>query len=152
MKGHCVTVVTQVVVDRDDPGFRKPSKPVGEFFDDEQMESIRRDNPDWTLVKEPGRGFRRVVPSPEPRGSGGKTRWSRRLLQSGYHVVTVGGGGIPVVRTDHGLEGVDAVIDKDLASSLLANQLDVGLFIISTEVEAGRAQLRQAESTEPSIR
>jgi carbamate kinase len=98
------------------------------------VESIRRDYPDWTLVNEPGRGFRRVVPSPEPREVVEKPV-VEALLRSGYHVVTVGGGGIPVIKTDHGLQGVDAVIDKDLASSLLANQLGIGLFIISTEVE-----------------
>jgi carbamate kinase len=134
VKGQCVTVVTQVVVDKDDPGFQNPSKPVGEFFDDGQIGAIRQDNPDWTLVQDAGRGWRRVVPSPEPREVVEK-QVVVALLQSGYHVVTVGGGGIPVVRTNHGLEGVDAVIDKDLASSLLAIQLDVGLFIISTEVE-----------------
>ena len=134
VSGHCVTVVTQVVVDRDDPGFGRPSKPVGGFYDDEHLESIRRDYPDWTLVNEPGRGFRRVVPSPEPREVVEKPV-VETLLQSGYHVVTVGGGGIPVVRTNHGLQGVDAVIDKDSASALLANQLDIGLLIISTEVE-----------------
>ena len=134
VKGQCVTVVTQVVVDGDDPGFRKPSKPVGEFFDDQQVGAIRQDNPDWTLVQDAGRGWRRVVPSPEPREVVEK-QVVVTLLQSGCHVVTVGGGGIPVVKTEHGLEGVDAVIDKDLASSLLAHQLDVGLFIISTEVE-----------------
>jgi carbamate kinase len=134
VKGQCVTVVTQVVVDEEDPGFRKPSKPVGEFFDDQQVGAIRQDNPDWTLVQDAGRGWRRVVPSPEPREVVEK-QVVVTLLQSGCHVVTVGGGGIPVVQTEHGLEGVDAVIDKDLASSLLAHQLDVGLFIISTEVE-----------------
>ncbi len=134
VKGQCVTVVTQVVVDKDDPGFRKPSKPVGEFFDDEQLESIRKDNPEWTMVQDAGRGWRRVVPSPEPREIV-ERHVVESLLQDGYHVVTVGGGGIPVIRTDHGLEGLDAVIDKDLASSLLANQLKVGLFIISTEVD-----------------
>jgi carbamate kinase len=133
-KGQCVTVVTQVVVDADDPGFRQPSKPVGEFFDDGQVGAIRRDNPEWTLVQDAGRGWRRVVPSPEPREVVEK-QVVEILLRSGYHVVTVGGGGIPVVRSEHGLEGVDAVIDKDLASSLLANQLNIGLFIISTEVE-----------------
>ena len=132
--GQCVTVVTQVVVDRDDPGFKKPAKPVGEFFDAEQLAEIRRDYPDWTLVEDAGRGFRRVVPSPEPREVIERPV-IESLLDSGYHVVTVGGGGIPVVRTDTGLEGVDAVIDKDLASSLLANQLDAGLLIISTAVE-----------------
>ena len=132
--GQCVTVVTQVVVDRDDPGFKEPAKPVGEFFDAEQLAEIRRDYPDWTLVEDAGRGFRRVVPSPEPREVVERPV-IESLLNSGYHVVTVGGGGIPVVRTDEGLAGVDAVIDKDLASSLLANQLGAGLLIISTAVE-----------------
>ena len=132
--GQCVTVVTQVVVDRDDPGFKEPAKPVGDFFDAEQLAEIRRDYPDWTLVEDAGRGFRRVVPSPEPREVVERPV-IESLLNSGYHVVTVGGGGIPVVRTDEGLAGVDAVIDKDLASSLLANQLGAGLLIISTAVE-----------------
>jgi carbamate kinase len=133
-QGQCVTVVTQVVVDRDDPGFKEPAKPVGEFFDAKQLAEIRRDYPDWTLVEDAGRGFRRVVPSPEPREVVERPV-IESLLQSGYHVVTVGGGGIPVVRTDKGLAGVDAVIDKDLASSLLAAQLGAGLLIISTAVE-----------------
>jgi len=131
---QCVTVVTQVVVDKDDPGFEKPAKPVGEFFDAEQLAEIHRDYPDWTLVEDAGRGFRRVVPSPEPREVVERPV-IESLLVSGYHVVTVGGGGIPVVRTDQGLAGVDAVIDKDLASSLLANQLGADLLIISTAVE-----------------
>ena len=134
IKDRCVTVVTQVVVDRDDPAFDKPSKPVGGFYDEAHVAAIRRDYPDWTLVDEPGRGFRRVVPSPEPREVVEK-EVVETLLKSGYHVVTVGGGGIPVVRTNHGFEGVDAVIDKDLASSLLAGQLGIGLLAISTEVE-----------------
>jgi carbamate kinase len=133
-QGQCVTVVTQVVVDRDDPGFKEPAKPVGEFFDAKQLAEIRRDYPDWTLVEDAGRGFRRVVPSPEPREVVERPV-IESLLQSGYHVVTVGGGGIPVVHTDEGLAGVDAVIDKDLASSLLAAQLGAGLLIISTAVE-----------------
>jgi len=132
--GQCVTVVTQVVVDREDPGFKKPAKPVGEFFDAQQLAEIRRDYPDWTLVEDAGRGFRRVVPSPEPREVVERPV-IESLLNSGYHVVTVGGGGIPVVRTEEGLAGVDAVIDKDLASSLLAKQLGAGLLIISTTVE-----------------
>jgi carbamate kinase len=132
--GQCVTVVTQVVVDRDDPGFKEPAKPVGEFFGAEQLAEIRRDYPEWTLVEDAGRGFRRVVPSPEPREVVERPV-IESLLNSGYHVVTVGGGGIPVVRTEEGLEGVDAVIDKDLASSLLASQLGAGLLITSTAVE-----------------
>jgi carbamate kinase len=132
--GQCVTVVTQVVVDREDPGFKKPAKPVGEFFDAQQLAEIRQDYPDWTLIEDAGRGFRRVVPSPKPREVVERPV-IESLLNSGYHVVTVGGGGIPVVRTDEGLAGVDAVIDKDLASSLLAKQLGAGLLIISTAVE-----------------
>ncbi len=132
--GQCVTVVTQVVVDQNDPGFKDPAKPVGEFFEAEQLAEIRRDYPDWTLVEDAGRGFRRVVPSPEPREVVERPV-IESLLDKGYHVVTVGGGGIPVVRTGKGLEGVDAVIDKDLASSLLASQLGAGLLIISTAVE-----------------
>jgi carbamate kinase len=134
IRGQCVTVITQVVVDRDDPGFKKPAKPVGEFFEAERLVEIQRDYPEWTLIEDAGRGFRRVVPSPEPRGIIERPV-IESLIRSGYHVVTVGGGGIPVVRTDAGLEGVDAVIDKDLASSLLANQLGAGLLIISTAVE-----------------
>lgn len=133
-KGQSLTVVTQVVVNEDDPGFQKPSKPVGEFYDAAQMEEIRRDYPNWSLVEDTGRGFRRVVPSPEPLEVVEKPV-IESLLNSGYHVVTVGGGGIPVVRTENGLEGVDAVIDKDLASSMLAGQLGADMLIISTAVE-----------------
>ncbi len=132
--GQCVTVVTQVVVDRDDPGFEESAKPVGEFFDEDQLAEIRRDYPDWSIIEDAGRGFRRVVPSPKPLEVIERPV-IESLLNSGYHVVTVGGGGIPEVRTDEGLEGVDAVIDKDLASSLLACQLNAGLLIISTAVE-----------------
>jgi carbamate kinase len=147
--GQCVTVVTQVVVDRDDSGFKNPAKPVGEFFDADQLAEIRREYPEWTLVEDAGRGFRRVVPSPEPREVIEKPV-IESLLDNGYHVVTVGGGGIPVVRTDKGLEGVDAVIDKDLASSLLANQLNAGLLIISTAVE--QVALKFGEPDEKPIR
>ncbi len=131
---QCITVVTQVVVDRDDPGFLKPTKPVGQFYDIDQVEEIYRDYPQWTMVEDAGRGFRRVVPSPEPIEIVEKPV-IESLLTSDYHVVALGGGGIPVVRTDQGLRGVDAVIDKDLASSLLASQLCADLFIISTAVE-----------------
>jgi carbamate kinase len=134
MAGQCVTVVTQVVVDQNDPGFKEPAKPVGEFFAQEQLADIQRDYPDWTIVEDAGRGFRRVVPSPQPQEVIERPV-IESLLSSGYHVVTVGGGGIPVVRTEEGIEGVDAVIDKDLASSLLASQLGAGLLIISTAVE-----------------
>ena len=132
--GQSLTVVTQVVVDKGDPGFSNPSKPVGEFYDVSQIEDVRRDYPEWRMVEDAGRGFRRVVPSPEPLEVVEKPV-IESLLGGGYHVVTVGGGGIPVVRTENGLEGVDAVIDKDLASSMLAGQLGAELLVISTAVE-----------------
>jgi carbamate kinase len=132
--GQSLTVVTQVIVDKGDPGFLNPSKPVGEFYDVSQIEDVRRDYPDWRMVEDAGRGFRRVVPSPEPLEVVEKPV-IESLLGGGYHVITVGGGGIPVVRTENGLEGVDAVIDKDLASSMLAGQLGAELLIISTAVE-----------------
>jgi len=134
IEGQSLTVVTQVVVDSDDAGFKNPAKPVGEFYDATQAEDICRNYPDWRLVEDAGRGFRRVVPSPEPLEVVEKPA-IELLIDNGYHVVTVGGGGIPVIRTEGGLEGVDAVIDKDLASSLLAGQLGAGLLIISTSVE-----------------
>ena len=134
LAGQCVTVVTQVVVDKDDPAFRSPTKPVGEFFDESQLEAIRREYPDWSLVQDAGRGYRRVVPSPAPHEIVERPV-IESLLAAGYHVVAAGGGGIPVVRNGTDLDGVDAVIDKDLASSLLAEQLNADLLIISTAVK-----------------
>lgn len=134
LAGQCVTVVTQVVVDKDDPAFGSPAKPVGEFFDESQIEAIRREYPNWSLVQDAGRGYRRVVPSPAPHEIVERPV-IESLLAAGYHVVAAGGGGIPVVRSGKDLDGVDAVIDKDLASSLLAGQLNADLLIISTAVK-----------------
>jgi len=132
--GHCVTLVTQVVVDERDPAFTAPAKPVGEFFDSSQVVDIRREYPDWSLVEDAGRGYRRVVPSPAPLEVVEKPI-IESLLKEGYHVVAAGGGGIPVVKKGKTIEGIDAVIDKDLVSSLLASQLGADLLIISTAVE-----------------
>lgn len=132
--GQCVTIVTQVVVDKDDPAFGAPAKPVGEFFQEDQLEDIRSEYPDWSLIEDAGRGYRRVVPSPAPCEIVEKPV-IESLLEAGYHVIAAGGGGIPVVRNGEDLEGVDAVIDKDLASSLLAGQLRADLLIISTAVK-----------------
>ncbi len=134
LKGQSVTVVTQVVVDKEDSGFKNPAKPVGEFYDADQIDDIRRDYPDWCLVEDAGRGFRRVVPSPKPLEVVERPA-IESLLKEGYHVVAVGGGGVPVVRSDRGLDGVDAVIDKDFASAMLAGQLGATMLIISTAVE-----------------
>ena len=133
-KGRRVaTVVTQVVVDPDDPGLADPNKPIGDFYTGDQLADLRGQHPDWTLIEDAGRGYRRVVPSPKPLAFP-EMDAIRALLGSGYHVIAVGGGGIPVIEREHGLEGVDAVVDKDLASALLAIALDAELFVISTAV------------------
>lgn len=128
------TVVTQVVVDPDDPAFQNPTKPIGSFMD-EELAMTRRETYGWDVVEDAGRGYRRVVPSPIPREIVEFVA-IQKLLEAGLVAVAVGGGGIPVVRDEQGnLSGVEAVIDKDFASSLLARNLNVDLFIISTAVE-----------------
>lgn len=129
-----VTVVTQVEVDPDDPAFTAPSKPIGSFL--EQEEAIRRrDEEGWQVAEDAGRGWRRVVASPEPMRIV-EIDAIRSLLADGYTVVAVGGGGLPVIRNEDGdLQGVPAVIDKDRASALLAAEIGADLLLISTAVE-----------------
>lgn len=129
-----VTLVTQVVVDADDPAFAKPSKPIGSFFTPQQAEKLQENNPDWVMVSDAGRGYRRVVASPQPREIVERDV-IEKLVQEGYCLIAVGGGGIPVIRqADGSFIGVDAVIDKDFASSLLAVQIHADELIISTGV------------------
>jgi carbamate kinase len=129
-----VTVVTQVEVSRDDPAFQNPTKPIGSFMDEETALQ-RREKDAWNVVEDAGRGWRRVVPSPLPvrvveEGA------VKELIEEGFLVITVGGGGIPVVADENGmLRGVEAVIDKDYASSLLASGIGADLLLISTAVE-----------------
>jgi carbamate kinase len=128
------TVITQVLVDRDDPAFQHPSKPIGGFMDREEAQR-RADEMQWSVVEDAGRGWRRVVASPLPKKVV-ELDAVRTLLGSGVIVITVGGGGIPVIQDEHGnYQGVAAVIDKDFASSLLAQQIKADLFLISTAVE-----------------
>lgn len=134
MDKTAVTVITQVLVDADDPAFGNPSKPIGSFFGEDQVERVRREHPDWALVSDAGRGHRRVVASPRPKEII-EAPVIESLLSQGYCLIAVGGGGIPVVRRPDGtLEGRDAVIDKDFASSLLASRLRADLLVISTGV------------------
>ncbi len=129
-----VTVVTQVVVDSDDPAFGNPTKPIGPFYDEDRARHYQREQ-DWAIIEDAGRGWRRVVPSPIPKEIV-ELEAIRTLLAAGFVVVGVGGGGIPVVRDEQGdLHGVEAVIDKDYASGLLATGLEADLFLISTAVE-----------------
>lgn len=131
---HAVALVTQVMVDANDPGFANPAKPIGSFMDKDEAQK-HADNEGWKVAEDAGRGWRRVVASPRPTDIIERAS-IRRLLAGNYTVVAVGGGGIPVIRNDRGeLVGVDAVIDKDLASALLARRIGADLFIISTAVE-----------------
>jgi carbamate kinase len=126
-------VITQTVVRPDDPAFLHPSKPIGMFYTREEMEQ-KVEMLGWTMVYERNRGYRRAVPSPNPVEIV-EIESLRRLIATGTLVVAAGGGGIPVVRTEDGLHGVEAVIDKDLASSLLATQLGMDMLMITTDVE-----------------
>jgi carbamate kinase len=129
-----VTVVTQVLVDQEDPAFQKPSKPIGSFMD-EPAALQHRQNDGWAVVEDAGRGWRRVVASPLPKRIIEEDA-IRSLIQAGFVVISTGGGGIPVVEDARGnLVGVEAVIDKDFAGSLLAASLRADLFLISTAVE-----------------
>jgi len=134
MDKRAVTVVTQTEVSADDPAFRSPSKPIGSYMDEAQAVR-RRDGDGWSVVEDAGRGWRRVVASPAPKRIVEEGA-IRSLLADGFVVIAVGGGGIPVVADAEGnLSGIAAVIDKDLASSLLASRLKAELFVISTAVE-----------------
>ncbi len=128
------TVVTQVEVDANDPAFQNPTKPIGSFMDKDQAMK-RKEQDGWDVVEDAGRGWRRVVASPRPKRIV-EEHAVKQLMGAGMIVITVGGGGIPVVADEKGkLHGVAAVIDKDFASSLLATRLNVDVFIISTAVE-----------------
>ena len=128
-----VTLVTQVVVDENDPGFQHPTKPVGSFYTRDQAEKMAA-NKGFTFVEDAGRGYRRVVPSPIPKRIV-EIDVVKKLVDSGVIVITVGGGGIPVAETEQGLKGVAAVIDKDRASALLARDLQADRLIILTAVD-----------------
>jgi len=129
-----VTVVTQVVVDQNDQAFQHPSKPIGPFYSEEEAKQ-RQEKEKWEIVEDAGRGWRRVVASPIPKEIVEEDA-IQKLIDSGFIVVAVGGGGIPVVKDEKGhLKGAAAVIDKDFASSLLASNIKADLFLISTAVE-----------------
>lgn len=127
------TIATQVVVDPRDPAFSRPSKPIGPFYSHD--DAARRISQElWAMVEDAGRGWRRVVPSPEPLAIV-EAPIIGALLDQGTVVVAAGGGGIPVVRREAGYDGVEAVVDKDLASAVLARDLRARLLLMSTPVE-----------------
>ena len=128
-----VTIITQVVVDKEDPAFQNPTKPIGSFYSQEQAEKIAEQT-GFTMREDAGRGYRRVVASPWPTAVV-YVRTVKALIREGQVVITVGGGGIPVIREGDHLEGVAAVIDKDFASEVLAAMIDADYLIILTAVE-----------------
>jgi len=131
---NVVTVITQVRVDKNDPAFNNPSKPIGPFLSRNEAE-LKKETYNWDIVEDAGRGYRRVVASPFPIEII-EEEAIENLIRDDFVVIAVGGGGIPVIRNDYGdLEGVSAVIDKDRASALLAGNLNADYLIISTAIE-----------------
>jgi len=129
------TVVTQILVDKKDQAFIKPAKPIGQFYTAEESELLKSAHPEWSMMEDAGRGFRRVVASPLPQKIV-ELGAIKALIAGGFCVIAAGGGGIPVVLSSEGqIEGIDAVIDKDFASALLAYNLNADVFIISTGVK-----------------
>lgn len=131
-----VSVITHVVVDADDPAFTKPTKPIGPFFSEEEARHYSETR-GWTMVPDSGRGYRRVVASPQPRATL-EAQAIATLIASGHIVVAAGGGGIPVIRQDKIYKGVDAVIDKDFAAERIADAADAEALVMVTGVPAVR--------------
>ena len=129
----CAAIVTQVVVDAADEAFKNPTKPVGMFYDKETADQLAAEK-GFTMKEDAGRGYRRVVPSPKPVRIV-ELDMVNQLVEAGNIVITVGGGGIPVTRQGNHLKGASAVIDKDFASCLIAQQVDADVLIILTAVE-----------------
>ncbi|MDE3089911.1 MAG: carbamate kinase, partial [Chloroflexota bacterium] len=134
IKKRCATIITQVLVDQKDPAFQNPSKPIGGFMDVAEA-NRRKTEMGWSVVEDAGRGWRRVVPSPQPKEIVEQTT-IEAVIKQGIIVITVGGGGIPVIDMGNGeYRGTAAVIDKDFASSLLAREINADMFLIATAVE-----------------
>ncbi|KPU64015.1 carbamate kinase [Thermococcus sp. EP1] len=126
------TIVTQTLVDKNDPAFQHPSKPVGPFYDEETAKKLAKEK-GWVVIEDSGRGWRRVVPSPDPI-SHIEAPIIQDLVDKGFIVIASGGGGIPVIEEDGQLKGVEAVIDKDLAGEKLAEEVNADIFMILTDV------------------
>ena len=133
VKRNVATVVTQVVVDKNDPLFQNPSKPVGTFYSKEEAEVVAKEK-GWTMKEDAGRGYRRVVPSPLPIDIEEKEVIST-LVKSGNVIICAGGGGIPVIKEGNKLVGIAAVIDKDYASALVAELVDADYLVILTAID-----------------
>jgi carbamate kinase len=131
---YVVTVITRVLVDRHDPAFEHPTKPIGPFYTKEEAERMSQLMPGVTIKEDAGRGYRRVVPSPDPKIIAERFA-IRTLVDAGFVVVSTGGGGIPIVEEGSHASGVEAVIDKDLAGQRLATLIGANIFVILTDVD-----------------
>ncbi len=142
MTQQVVTIVTQVEVDKNDPAFLNPSKPIGRFYDLETANILSKSK-GYQMIEDASRGYRRVVPSPKPQDIV-EIDVIRTLVDAGHLVITVGGGGIPVIKEGNEYIGVPAVIDKDFASSKLAELLDADMLVILTAVDQVRINFKQS--------
>ncbi|MGO1470625.1 MAG: carbamate kinase [Tissierella sp.] len=130
---NIVTLLTQVIVDEDDEAFKDPTKPIGKFYSLEEANTIKKEK-EYTMVEDSGRGYRRVVASPKPIDIV-EIESIKSLIKDGHIVISVGGGGIPVIKKGNSLRGVDGVIDKDFASEKIAELIDADLLFILTAVD-----------------
>ncbi len=140
-------LITQVLVDKNDPAFSRPTKPIGPFYTAEQAEQLRREK-GYVIIDDAGRGYRRVVPSPNPISITEKVA-IKQLLDARTIVIASGGGGIPVVQQDGRLQGIEAVIDKDLAAERLAEDVQAKLFLMLTDVK--RVMINYRKSNEKAL-
>lgn len=133
LNNKVATIITQVIVDKDDPAFLNPTKPIGSFYSIDKAKALEKEN-QYTMVEDSGRGYRRVIASPKPIGIL-EIDIIRSLVNANHTIITVGGGGIPVIKKENEYIGVSAVIDKDLASAKLAELINADMLIILTAVD-----------------
>jgi carbamate kinase len=140
------TVVTQTVVDSNDPAFQNPSKPIGPFYSTESEARTAAETRKFVVKEDSGRGWRRVVPSPMPKSIVEKPV-IEELINKGYLVIAAGGGGVPVIETDDGFKGVEAVIDKDMSAAVMADMIDAEMLLILTSINAVTIHFRKPDET-----
>lgn len=129
-----MTMLTRTVVDEHDKAFQNPSKPIGVFYQENEVNEVKKEHPDWQIVEDAGRGFRRVVPSPKPL-SIMEADAIKSLVEKGMTLIAAGGGGVPVIKSGEEIRGVEAVIDKDFSAAKLAELVDADQLIILTAVK-----------------
>ncbi len=143
---YVITIITRVIVDRNDPAFTDPTKPIGPFYNEAQAREVSREKPGIVIKEDAGRGYRRVVPSPDPKIIAERAA-IRSLVESDFVVVACGGGGIPIIEEDGHAQGIEAVIDKDLAGERLATLIGAKKFIILTDVPGAYLNYSKSDAT-----